>query len=150
MIEDASQHALRLFSKDYNCAQSVMKAILVAVDMDFNEIVFLAAGLGGGVSHEGNVCGAVSGAVAALGVINSRISNDVQQHKQNTYIDGEKFIQRFKKEHSTIICRDLTGINISNKASLDKAIRDGTFERTCPAFVENAVRYALELVENKL
>ena len=145
MIDDAVVQARKLFSGSHNCAQSVMKAILGEMNLDFKQVVPLTAGFGGGMVHEGSVCGAVSGAIAAIGVLNSKHFADVQSHKDATNRSGEEFIRRFKEKHGSILCNNLTGINIADAKARKAAMAHGTFAKLCPAFVESAVRIALEI-----
>ena len=94
MTDDTVKLALKYFSSDYNCSQAVMKSILENEGMDFDEIFHLAAGFGGGFGLEGHICGAVSGAVAAIGVLNGRnYSDDIEQRK-TTYPIVKKFLKR--------------------------------------------------------
>ncbi len=147
MTEDAVKLAMKYFSTDYNCSQSVMKSILESNDMDFEEIFNLAAGFGGGVGLQGHICGAVSGAVAALGVLNSKKTKDTKQHKAMTYESVQKFISIFKDKNGSIICDELTGIEMADKEQHDKAIRNGTFREICPGFVKDAVKIILDITE---
>ena len=145
MTDDAVRLSMKYFSTDYNCSQSVMKAVLENKGLDFNEIFHLAAGFGGGVGLQGHICGAVSGAVAALGVINGKKFDDVAKHKEATYESSEKFMQLFQDKNGSIICDELTGIEMTDRAAHDRAIEDGTFKKVCPGYVEDAVRITLEL-----
>ena len=147
MTDETVKLSMKYFSTDYNCSQSVMKAILESKGMDFDEIFHLAAGFGGGVGLQGHICGAVSGAVAALGVINGAKFEDVRKHKQATYNSSEKFMKQFTEKHGSIICDDLTGIVMADKAAHDRAMEDGTFKRICPGYVEDAVRIVLDLTK---
>ncbi len=149
MIDDAVANARRYFSGNHNCAQSVMKAMLVETKMDFDQVIPLTAGLGGGVAHEGSVCGAVTGAIAALGVLNSRHYTDLVKHKEAAYKDSEEFIRRFKEVHGSVHCNDLTGIEMADLKARQKAMEGGLFAQRCPKFVENAVRIALEISEQQ-
>ncbi|MHA1965424.1 MAG: C-GCAxxG-C-C family protein [Candidatus Thorarchaeota archaeon] len=145
MTDDTVKQAMKYFSTDYNCSQSVMKSILEKRGMDFDEIFHLAAGFGAGVGLQGHICGAVSGAVAALGVINGRKFDDVKKHKEATYASAGKFMQIFKEQYGSIICDDLTGIVMADKAAHDRAMEDGTFQKVCPGYVKDAVRIVLDL-----
>jgi len=147
MIDDAVANARRYFSGNNNCAQSVMKAVLVEKKMDFDQITALTAGFGGGIAHEGNVCGAVTGAIAALGVLNSSHFPELVKHKEVTYNDSEEFIRRFKQLHGSALCNDLTGIKMADLKARQRAMDNGVFAKLCPKFVENAVRIALEMSE---
>ena len=145
MTDDAVKLSIKYFSTDYNCSQSVMKAVLESKGLDFDEIFHLAAGFGGGVGLQGHICGAVSGAVAALGVINGKKYDDAVKHKEATYESSERFMRLFKEKNGSIICDDLTGIEMADKAAHDRAIEDGTFNKVCPGYVMDAMKIALEL-----
>jgi C_GCAxxG_C_C family probable redox protein len=150
MIDESIKLAKNLFSGKYNCSQSSMKAILVALNLDFGQTFHLAAGMGAGIAHEGNVCGAVSGAILALGVIEGTRQEDTLGQKEAAYASGEEFVRRFKKKHDTILCDQLTGITMTDLNARSKASKDGLFAEKCPSFVADAVRIALEIAtENK-
>lgn len=150
MIDESVALGKKYFSGKYNCSQSTMKAILVGMDLDFEQILPLAAGLGAGVAHEGNVCGAVSGAILALGVIESNTHKEPLVQKQAAYTSGEAFVRRFKSKNGTIICNELTGIEMIDTTARKAANEDGTFAKKCPSFVADAVRITLELATEKM
>ncbi len=137
--------AMEYFSTDYNCAQSVMKTVLQELELDFDEIFHLAAGFGGGIGLQGHICGAVSGAVAALGVINGKEYVNPVEHKNATYESVQKFFKKFKEKNGSIICDTLTGIEMADKEAHDRALKDGTFQKVCPGYVKDAVRLVLEI-----
>lgn len=147
MNEDTQKRAMKYFSSEYNCSQSVMKSILEHKGLDFGGIFHVAAGFGGGVGLQGHICGAVSGAVAALGVINGAKFDDPIRHKEETYKSASLFMKMFSEENGSIICDELTGIRMADKEAHDRAIEDGTFRKICPGFVQSAVRILLDLTK---
>ena len=130
---------------DYNCAQSVLRAVLEKYDLFYEQATTSMAGIGGGVGLEGDVCGAVVGAIAALGVLNSQRYSDVEKHKDATYISSIEFTRRFKKECGSIICNELTGITMSDIKEREKAVEEKLFYKTCPKYLEAAIGLVLEL-----
>ncbi|MHA2025120.1 MAG: C-GCAxxG-C-C family protein [Candidatus Thorarchaeota archaeon] len=149
MTESAKARAVEYFvERDYNCAQSVLRAVLEEHDQFYEQATTSMAGIGGGVGLEGDVCGAVVGAVAALGVLNSQRLSDVEKHKDATYISSIEFIRRFKKECGSVICNDLTGITMSDITEREQASEEKLFYKTCPKYLEAAVDLVLE-IENK-
>jgi C_GCAxxG_C_C family probable redox protein len=145
MTQEAVSRALDYFDKDHNCAQAVLHSILDEYDMNFEEATAAMAGLGGGVGLRGNVCGAVTGAVAALGVLNMRKHKEVEKHKQETYTSAMNFIYKFEKKYETIICDGLTGIKMADTEARTAASDSGHFHKTCPKYVEEAVRLVLDM-----
>ena len=64
--------ALELHHSGYNCAQSVVCALSDLTDMDEDTLFRVAEGFGGGMGGFTETCGALSGAVAILGLRRGR------------------------------------------------------------------------------
>lgn len=58
-----------LFSKGYNCAQSVLCAFTEDLGVDMDTAMRMSSSLGGGLGHAGEVCGAVLGMAMAVGLM---------------------------------------------------------------------------------
>ena len=82
MIDESAELAKKFFAGKYNCSQSTMKSILLGLNMDFDQVMPLAAGIGAGVAHEGNACGAVTGAFMVIGIYNSKKHTDETEGKE--------------------------------------------------------------------
>jgi len=145
MSDKSIKLAKDMFSNNYNCAQASMKAILIERGMDFDQILHLTGGLGAGIAHEGNVCGAVTGSIAALGVIEGKYQTDGIKQKEAAYAKGEEFVRKFKQKHGTILCNDLTGVDMTDLEARQTAIENGTYRKLCPLFIEDAIRIAIEI-----
>jgi C_GCAxxG_C_C family probable redox protein len=72
-IAQVKGRARKNFSKGFNCAECVLEAVLEHVDTGLpKETLKLATGLGGGVGLYGDTCGAITGAVLAVGAVHGR------------------------------------------------------------------------------
>ena len=72
-IADIKERARKNFSKGYNCAECVLEAVLTHVDTGLPKTVQkMATGFGGGVGLYGDTCGAITGAVLAVGAVHGR------------------------------------------------------------------------------
>ena len=140
-----AKRALELLGQEYSCAQSVLRAVLEHYDMMFEYSTLVSAGFGGGIAHQGEICGAVSGAIMALGILEGQNTSDHKEHKIKTYDLGEKFIAKFREKFETTKCSDLTGVDITDENARNKASQDGHFARICPQFVDYAVRIILDM-----
>ena len=70
MVRD---RARKNFSKGFNCSECIMEAVMECVDTDLpKETLKVATGFGGGVGLFGDTCGAITGAVMALGAVHGR------------------------------------------------------------------------------
>jgi C_GCAxxG_C_C family probable redox protein len=72
-IETIKQRARKNFSLGYNCAECVMEAVLANIDTGLPpEVRKVATGFGGGIGTYGDTCGAITGAVIAVGCVHGR------------------------------------------------------------------------------
>jgi len=61
------------FSKGFNCAECVLEAVLATVDTGLPAASLkMATGFGGGIGLYGDTCGAITGAVLAVGAVHGR------------------------------------------------------------------------------
>jgi C_GCAxxG_C_C family probable redox protein len=73
IIELVREKARKNFSKGYNCAECIMEAVITTIDTGLPpEVMKLATGFGGGVGLYGDTCGAVTGAILAVGAVHGR------------------------------------------------------------------------------
>ena len=137
------QTAQDRFAKGFNCSQAVFSAYTSDLGID-NEIALkLAAPFGGGVAHQGEVCGAVSGALMALGLGRG---NATLENKDENYRLAEEFIKQFQERHGTILCRELIGHDLSTPEGLLKAREQQVFASACPGFVKDAAELVKEIL----
>ena len=100
--------ALELHRSGYNCAQSVLCAFADKIDIPTEVLFKMSEGYGFGMGNMQGTCGAISGAVAALGLINS---NGTPKSKAETYKRTRRILEGFEKERGAIRCKDLKDRN---------------------------------------
>ena len=72
-IDRVRDRARKNFSKGYNCSECIMEAVLECVDTGLpKETIRVASGFGGGVGLFGDTCGAITGAIMAVGAVHGR------------------------------------------------------------------------------
>jgi len=72
-IERLKQRARANFSDGFNCAECVVEAALATIDTGLPPDAWkLATGFGGGIGIYGDTCGALAGAVLAVGAVHGR------------------------------------------------------------------------------
>ena len=118
----------------------------IAVD---NEIIpRIAFGFAGGIGNTGAVCGAVAGAVMALGL---------KIEKGNTMEEGlrafgviQEFRRRFEAEMETINCRELTGMDLSEMSTeegVSQFMSSDIPQTVCAPAVGIAYRLVVDLLK---
>lgn len=105
MNRETADKAEHYFRQGFNCAEAVLLAAVESYDLQLQpDAVRLATGFGGGLGR-GDVCGALSGAVLALGAAKGRISTEQDQDRFKSL--RELIVAEFEAGLGTICCRDL-------------------------------------------
>jgi C_GCAxxG_C_C family probable redox protein len=118
----------------FNCAQAVACTLAPALGFDADTAFRLMDGFGAGMGGMTQTCGAISGAVAILSLVNSEgMENPTTKGK--SYKLSREAAARFKEKNSTTVCRELKGIG-SDSGPL----------RSCPGCIDDAVEIAIELL----
>ena len=138
--------AVTRFDQDFNCAQSVLAAFAPQLGMDENQALKLASPFGGGVARRGQICGAVTGALMALGLAQGA---DNPAGNEDTYRLGQEFLQRFESKHGSLLCRELIDCDISTPEGLQQAREKGIFAARCPLFVRGAAEIVQDMLARK-
>ena len=99
------QRALEYFKEGWNCAESVTLAVSEIAER--KPPIQCATCFGGGMSGTGATCGAVTGALLALGAMFGRSRLDAGQ-RLRAYEAGEKFLTEFRQKFQTMTCEELT------------------------------------------
>lgn len=135
-IEQRVEKALDFHHQGYNCAQSVACAFADLLK-DHAEAVFkMTEGFGFGVGDTKSVCGAVSGAVCVLGMLNS--DGPGGKTKGATYKLVRELKNDFTERNTTTVCSELKGVETGNVI------------RTCDGCIEDAVRATAMVIENSI
>ena len=102
-----SEEAQRLFKAGYNCAQAVFCAFRDQTGLDLDAAARLSSSFGGGMGRLREVCGAVSGALLALGMLRGYDDPRDPEAKKNHYFLVQEFARRFREKNGAIVCREL-------------------------------------------
>ena len=106
------EEAVRFHQQGCNCAQSVLSACGKYTGLDLNTAMSIAAGFGGGV-RSGEICGAISGAVMAIGLI--------EQDKRRVAALASQCVDSFREKFGCVRCMELK----QNRVSCDALIEYG-------------------------
>ena len=131
--------------------------------MDYLTAAKVSSGFGGGM-YLGSVCGAVTGGIMAIGLKYGGADRKAQMQTAKVV---REFADRFKAQHRSVNCPDLTGVDLSNpevmkKLSADpsnpesvKAAKDLLRGRdakevfaACRGYVSDAVKIVTELLND--
>ena len=141
-----SDIACENFQNGCNCAQSVLCAFADKVGFDKKTAMKLASSFGGGMGRLREVCGAVSAMFMIAWLLKGyeTAGDDIGKTRQYQLI--QDLAKKFKKEHETIICRELLGLDGEDNPIPSKRTPEYYASRPC----ENFIRTAAEIIEAEL
>jgi C_GCAxxG_C_C family probable redox protein len=145
--KELSEKAAAYFLKGYNCAQSVLLTMTEHWNIKSELVPKIATGFGGGIGRCGSVCGALAGGVMAIGAKDGTDEPSAGK-RLKAYEKARRLYDKFKKQHGSVLCRDLIGYDLTNPEELAAARKAKVFEERCPVFVKTAVEALLELTEH--
>jgi C_GCAxxG_C_C family probable redox protein len=137
----------------FNCCESV----LIRVDdrhplPGFGpEALKIASGFGGGVAGWGSVCGAASGGVMALALLNGTDGGEspevFQERRDELRSVSQDFLKSFEREFGSMNCVDLLGVDRrteEGKRRYDELKAQGVFR--CSEYVDWAAERVLKML----
>jgi C_GCAxxG_C_C family probable redox protein len=111
-----------------------------------NEIIpRIASGFGGGIGNTGSVCGAVAGAVMAIGLVKER--GDTIEDWFALAALAQEFRRRFEAEMETINCRELTGADLTTQEAIEQYMNSDKPQTVCAPAVGVAYKLVLDLLK---
>lgn len=100
------EDATRIHEQGFNCAQSVLAACGKYTGLDEETAFALTGGFGGGVCC-GEICGAVSGGVMAIGLANPHTDCEDKAAKATVRRLTMSYTKQFSEQFGCIRCFDL-------------------------------------------
>lgn len=133
-----------IFSRGFNCSQAVLGVFCEQLGLE-RELAFkISTGFGGGL-RQGEVCGAVTGAVMVIGLKHGHHIEGDTETKQKVYQLTQEFIDRFKEKHQSIICKDLLGYSVAVPKEYELIKEKQLFTTLCPQLIADAVEILQEI-----
>ncbi len=142
---DRKEKAHELFRSGFNCSQAVLSVFADELEMDIDVALKISTGFGGGF-RRADKCGAVSGAIMAIGLKHGHCIEGDAASKSTAYEMTTAVQEKFEAQFGSTICRELLGYDLSCDA--DRAVIEANdlFATRCPLFIKGAVEVLEELL----
>ena len=105
-MSNLSNKAKELFLSGINCAQAVISVFCEKYGLKTDTALALTDGFGGGM-RSGEICGAVSGAIAVIGLANAKLCENADSAKLATRAKTMELTKAFKNKYEELVCRNL-------------------------------------------
>lgn len=142
---NSGEKAVEYFSKNFNCSQAVFTTFATKFGIEEDLALKISTQFGGG-ARKGEMCGAVSGALMALGLKYGHFESHNSQQKTNAYKISEIFMNRFIEQNKTVVCRELLGYDLSIPEDMAIIKDKNLFHTACPQYVYKAAMLVEEIM----
>lgn len=127
-----SKRALELFSQKYNCAQAVYAGCAPTDGLSETQRLAMSAAFGGGAAGVGEICGALTGALMALGEAGFEVqAADPAAARKVVVEQAHELVEAFRREHFSIRCSKLTGCRHDTDAGKKEFAESGLRDSLC-------------------
>ncbi|MFX1513016.1 MAG: C-GCAxxG-C-C family protein [Promethearchaeota archaeon] len=147
MSDNRVEEVMSRFQEGMTCSEAIFSVYGQHLGVDRDTCVKIASVFAGGINHTGNVCGAVTGAIMAIGLKYSEVrTRPPTEFKElpKSYRIASEFTTKFKERNGTIICRELIDHDLLTVEDIQHAFKTDAF-KNCPKFV-NDVAEILESI----
>ena len=139
------QGILENFGKGFDCSQVVFGECAARLGLDEALAKKIAACFGGGMWY-GHECGAVTGALMAVGVKYGHSEPGDADTKNAALAKMNEFRAKFLEHQPSCVCKEILGYDLSVPEDMQKIQDEGLLTTRCP----KVVRDALEVLEEIL
>lgn len=151
-IEERIKIAVSYFESGHNCAQAVFLAYCDILGMDANIAKKMTVSFGGGIGRMRETCGAINAIAMLTGFKYPVPDTKDQEARTRNYTMVQKATNIFKKNHGTILCRELLEAHTSIDTNPVPSIRDNEYysKRPCIKIVAEAAEIAGKMLKGEL
>ena len=143
-MENEMDIAAGWFDRGFSCAQSILATFGSQYGLDVQQSLRVAGAFGAGMARMGETCGAVTGALMVIGLLYGKTRPEDESAKEKTYRVSRQFVDKFRTQYGSILCRDLLGCDLSSPNGPQQARDLDLYKTLCPAYV----RYSAEILKS--
>lgn len=127
------------FMKGFDCSQVVLAQYAERLGLGLDEANRMGAAFGGGMGI-GETCGAVTGAMIALGIKYGHCQEEHMEQKDIMNAKRAEFLEAFLKKYPACSCKGLLKHDISKPEEMQKILDEGLLFDFCPQVVADVIK----------
>ena len=136
----------------FHCSQAIVAVGQEKLGKGNDDVIRAMGAFGGGLGGNGEVCGALAGGVAVMGLRYSRGNRDEKENPK-MWADTRELVRRFRDEivqmNGTILCHDISQVDWSNREQV-KAFYQGDTVKKCIRIVGETALLIGEMLEREI
>jgi C_GCAxxG_C_C family probable redox protein len=133
----------------FHCSQALVAVGQEKLGKGNDEVIRAMGAFGGGLGGNGEVCGALAGALAALGLRYSR-AREEEKENPRMWKDADELVRRFRDDivqlNGSILCRDISLVDWKDREQV-KAFYKGDKVKDCVRIVGETAILLGEMLE---
>jgi C_GCAxxG_C_C family probable redox protein len=143
-----SEKALDYFRNKFNCSQAVFTVFGKDYGLSEDDCLKVSCAFGGGMGRQQHTCGAVTGAMMAIGLKYGKALNDSEEKKKETYEKTREFFEKFADINGSVNCLELlNGLNMNDPDDHKKIMDLKLFDIKCEKYVSDALKITEEITK---
>ena len=131
----------------YGCAETSFVVLKTAYGLEDPEDPSAAVALNGGVAYSGGMCGALTGAALAVGMLAEQRIADHAAVKRVAREIVAGALEAFRAEHGEVDCRALIGYDLRAPGGHDAFLASGAWRDGCMRQIESVVQRLAALAD---
>jgi C_GCAxxG_C_C family probable redox protein len=139
--------AVAAHREGFNCSQAVLSAFAPDLGLDREVALRVSSVFGAGIGRTGQTCGAVSGALMAIGLKYGSINPEDKTTKERVYALGREFVRQFRARNGTTLCPELLGYDVGTPEGLQAVREKGLVATVCTPAVQDAAEILERLLQ---
>ena len=143
-MEKSLKAKKRFEETDFSCSQAVFSTLAPDLGIDEENALKISSAFGGGMMRHGEVCGAVTGSLMALGLKFGSKSPGTEEKVREA---SQELMHLFKEKNGSLLCKELLGYHLMIPEEREAAKESGVFSKKCPLLVQNATELAMEILD---
>ena len=149
-MSEKTRHANERFNSGFNCSQSVLSAFAEDFGLSRDSCLRLASPFGSGIARMQETCGAVTGALMAIGLKYGKGENGTEDDKTIAYRQSQFLVKKKKKRNTTICCRQLLdGYDMNSPQEMAKIMELDLYNNYCLKYIQDAVEITETILSDK-
>ena len=147
LLDQKVDHYMKL---SHNCAQSSFLALSEQFGLENSDMVKALTPLPG-IAERGETCGAVTGALLAMGLVFGRENLSDWQAYRDSLVPTNAFCDRFVQEMGSTMCGDIVESKFGRRMDLRneddlQQFQESDATHKCSKVVQTAVRIAADII----
>jgi len=145
MEKQVAQKAIAYFEEGFNCSEAMLKGYLDVYGKD-PILGATASGFGGGIGGKGITCGAVSGAIIAIGLHYNRQNSADKKLYSKIRENSLELIEQFSEINTSSYCKELQPYDLTTMKGRETLHNDPEVKAKCKSYLASTAELLVKAI----